>query len=445
MVFCNKCGKENADFTKFCTGCGNNMLVQPAPTQENISVKGIISEKNLCTQCGKENKENAEFCVSCGNSMALSLKAKPQQKNTPIPEIEDNKFVCSQCGKQNKESAKFCIACGNTLPATILEPVRHQTNSAIPESSIHEENEVGKYEKEDQPTGIEEPNLPFLGKKRKKIILWLIGILVLVSGLGAFFLFGNTSGISKDSSSLTNQQDIQSKEETKADVINIPQRKDSAIPKTNAVDSTITISPEIITVKPAASVTTPILNNTNKTIPIETPAAPTLQMAINDLTGQGISKDLVFTKNAKVISYAISKKTIQQCNVVIAFKLENSDVKYTATLVYKNIEGSYVYENNTSQFETSTAKERDISSSSSTSEHNVKSDLINYLKAKKIFGGIKYNDISEIVITKVNNKEYYAESGNTSYLVELTINNISSKCQVNYTIDGKFYVNPLRY
>ena len=31
MVFCNKCGKENQDFTKFCTGCGNNILTAAQP------------------------------------------------------------------------------------------------------------------------------------------------------------------------------------------------------------------------------------------------------------------------------------------------------------------------------------------------------------------------------------------------------------------------------
>lgn len=471
MVFCNKCGKENNDSTKFCTGCGNNLLtsIQPVHQHENMPLKEMASNGFLCPQCGKQNKENAKFCIVCGNSLALSVPPVLRQVDIPITEISNNELLCTKCGKQNKESAKFCIVCGNRLSPSLQESIQQQTNIGIQEQVIKNENDVGqislpaelnttisenikdeegyidKYSKQTEnrnpePIPIIEEDYPTNPKKkRKKIIFWILGILVVASGLGVFFLFGNTSGISKDSSSSTNQQNIQSKEESKADVINIPQRKDSATPKTNAVDSTKTISPEIITVKPADSVIEPPLINTNKAVPIETPAAPTLQMAINDLTK---SKD--FTKNAKVLSYTISKKNMQQCNAVITFKLENSDVKYTATLTYKNIGGNYIYESNTGPVKEIAVKEKNLSIPSSSTEYNVKNDLIDYLRGQKTFAGIQYTDISDVNITKIGDRTYYAEYGNTSYQVELTIKNVNRKCQVIYTVDGKFFVKSLK-
>lgn len=470
MVFCNKCGKENNDSTKFCTGCGNNLLtsIQPVHQHENMPLKEMASNGFLCPQCGKQNKENAKFCIVCGNSLTLSVPPVLLQVDIPITEISSNELLCTKCGKQNKESAKFCIVCGNRLSPSLQESMQQQTNIGIQEQVINNENDIGqitmpaelnttnsenikdeedyvdKYNNQTEKSTpelipiIEEDYTTKPKKKRKKIIFWVIGILVVVSGIGAFFLFGNTSGINKDTSTSTIQQDIQSKEETQTDIVNIPQRKDSATPKANDVDSTITISPEIITVKPADSVIRPPLINTNKAVPIETPAAPTLQMAINDLTK---SKD--FTKNAKILSYTISKLNMQQCNAVITFKLENSDVKYTATLTYKNIGGNYIYESNTGPVKEISVKEKNLSTPPSSTEYNVKNDLMDYLRGQKTFAGIQYTDISDVIITKVGDRTFYEEYGNTSYQVELTIKNMNRKCQVIYTGDGKLFVKSL--
>jgi serine/threonine protein kinase len=75
--------------------------------------------------------------------------------------------------------------------------------------------------------------------------------------------------------------------------------------------------------------------------------------------------------------------------------------------------------------------------------HNVKGDLMHYLEQRKKFGGIQYNDISVINITSIGDVEYYKQSGNTSFLVELTIYNIARKCQVTYSQGGIIQIKPL--
>jgi serine/threonine protein kinase len=65
----------------------------------------------------------------------------------------------------------------------------------------------------------------------------------------------------------------------------------------------------------------------------------------------------------------------------------------------------------------------------------VEDDLINHLKNQQSFGGIPYDNISEINITSVGNKVYYGDSSITSYDVNLTISGQPRKCQVVYTSD----------
>lgn len=526
MVFCNKCGKENKDFTKFCTGCGNNILpaIETSTVKEEkhiLPAMDVMNNESICHQCGKQNKPNTKFCISCGNKLVVLSQPAKQNESVPIPQTQKTENLCPRCGKPNKESAKFCIGCGDNLALSKQEStITNLTNDPIEKISgvlnipaaedgksnevdfreniiPHYENKTAEnnrvsglneehpknadrnfeadipvretiFAKENNPNlqesyiqdkvvEIDEEEFKDSGitlttedgiapdpKSRRKKILFLTGGLLLLVALASVFLFVKMPHLFADKKAYKNEQTIQPKEEPKPVQTNIIPVKDSLVAKINPVDSVITTSAPIIEAKATEPIATPVLKDLNKPDPAIMPTSPTLQMAINDLTGQGISKDLVFTKNAKVLSYDISKKNMQQCNVIITFKLENSDVKYTATLIYKNRGGEYIYENNTSYFKTLPLKEKEPPPAVSSVEHTVKNDLFNYLSSKKSFGGIAYNSMSEVTITKINGREYYAESGNTSYMVELTINNISTKCQVNYTIDGKFYVNPLR-
>ncbi len=282
MILCNNCGKENKDSSKFCTGCGNNMLtsIQSVSDSENISLVEKESNQLLCIKCGCQNKINAKFCVKCGSNIASSMQPVKQQQNTSISEITINEFICNQCGKENKENAKFCVACGNKL-GILKQTLEQNTNSAIESVSINNNNDIQqevsideKYinEHEDAPIEIqeivqedlsennfhtlqidkssyhdeyaseetsgdqnsnakiditanrpaqngnakeyvdqtsesipviEEYYYPFLEKKRKKPIFWVIGILVLVGlGIATFYLVGSSSNKIGDKSAL---------------------------------------------------------------------------------------------------------------------------------------------------------------------------------------------------------------------------------------------------
>jgi len=51
MTRCSKCGKDNKDTAKFCTGCGARL-------------------SRSCPQCGAAVPPEAKFCTECGSSLA---------------------------------------------------------------------------------------------------------------------------------------------------------------------------------------------------------------------------------------------------------------------------------------------------------------------------------------------------------------------------------------
>jgi len=482
MVICKNCGKENKESAVFCTGCGGNLLLskQAISLQESPSSNEVAPHELNCKNCGKKNKPTAKFCIGCGSPLATQPIPTLTQENTQLSGIINNKYVCLQCGKQNRDATRFCIVCGTDLDAQTRdsrqsqgitgEEVQVSVHSAsLIVGDIHEGDTSGNsaqvelkltenvstfyqpnvpnYEKENQhedrtmPESIpitEETSLQQKAKKRKKIIYWIIGILLLViPAVFSLFIINFNSGTGNTQMATT------VKEHPVTPVPSVVTIEDSTRSNATVADSTIRVpasTPTVIKAEAAHAIQEKLIESTAP----ESPAVPTLQMAINDLDGQEICTDLVFSKNVKLLSYSISKKTMQQCKAIISFKLDNSDTKYTVTMNYKNVSGGYVYESNTCYFKPAPIAEKPTISTATTSMHNVRGDLVNYISGKKIFCGIRYNSITEVIITKVNDRQYYAESGNSSYLVELSINNISRKCQVNYTIDGKLFINQLK-
>lgn len=60
-MFCSKCGTENKDDARFCSGCGN-VLQQTAPPA-----------KKFCSSCGAEVPPGGQFCDKCGASLGQAV------------------------------------------------------------------------------------------------------------------------------------------------------------------------------------------------------------------------------------------------------------------------------------------------------------------------------------------------------------------------------------
>ncbi|MBZ0137870.1 MAG: SPFH domain-containing protein [Planctomycetes bacterium] len=76
---CTKCQGMNEKGARFCTHCGEAMLVE-----------------KRCPSCGVSVKGDAKFCNECGFKMGTKPK-------------------CSECQHENLPDAKFCVNCGNKM------------------------------------------------------------------------------------------------------------------------------------------------------------------------------------------------------------------------------------------------------------------------------------------------------------------------------------------
>ncbi len=78
-VTCQKCGTENSEGAKFCSGCGNK----------------VATAKIECYSCKALVDDNMKFCPNCGSSML--------------------KKTCTNCHTENLPGTKFCSECGTKL------------------------------------------------------------------------------------------------------------------------------------------------------------------------------------------------------------------------------------------------------------------------------------------------------------------------------------------
>ena len=61
-MFCQKCGKENADDAAFCNSCGTS-----------LNKPDIQKKIRTCKKCGKPILEGVDFCPDCGRMASLGV------------------------------------------------------------------------------------------------------------------------------------------------------------------------------------------------------------------------------------------------------------------------------------------------------------------------------------------------------------------------------------
>lgn len=100
--YCEKCGNELKEGSKFCVKCGNPISTKK---EQNISPDSIETEPiqadetimEFCTNCGEEMTPEADFCIKCG--------------------VSKNKIhkYCIHCGSTVTAEQDFCIKCGTKI------------------------------------------------------------------------------------------------------------------------------------------------------------------------------------------------------------------------------------------------------------------------------------------------------------------------------------------
>jgi Sec-independent protein translocase protein TatA len=119
-MFCDQCGKELKEGTKFCTGCG-------APIKA-VAPKEPV-KKIFCDQCGRELKKGVNFCPGCGAKVNI-VEAEPA-----VPPVEEPK------------------------PAAPEVPAEPEIEIEVPEITADEPEEIAPTVEEPKPAvpPVEEP------------------------------------------------------------------------------------------------------------------------------------------------------------------------------------------------------------------------------------------------------------------------------------------------
>lgn len=80
-MYCNKCGKEIADNSGFCTSCGAKIESVSQPT---VQKKAVMK----CSKCGKVVENKMKFCTYCGGEVVpteQTIKIENNLRSTASP------------------------------------------------------------------------------------------------------------------------------------------------------------------------------------------------------------------------------------------------------------------------------------------------------------------------------------------------------------------------
>ncbi len=97
-VFCNKCGKDLLEQSRFCPFCG---VVSRRTVDGSIAFQEP-GEGYFCPSCSKRTMTGSEFCMWCG----VGVHERPADEQT---------LTCPQCKEKNPADSVFCGKCGFDL------------------------------------------------------------------------------------------------------------------------------------------------------------------------------------------------------------------------------------------------------------------------------------------------------------------------------------------
>jgi len=103
-MYCNKCGKEIIQNSKFCNSCGNEIILM-RQCKESEPPKQVRVETP---------KEYVRTCDYCGKEFETKIKLDNHERVCKKNPTNFGNW-CPFCGIKNMEKANFCKKCGNKI------------------------------------------------------------------------------------------------------------------------------------------------------------------------------------------------------------------------------------------------------------------------------------------------------------------------------------------
>lgn len=104
-MFCENCGNEIKEKSKFCQNCGTPVITsEPKTVKEELNTADNVSEVRIfCRNCGTEIKTENEFCPNCKVSLRSSLMFSLVYTLTKVIEKYDKKSIQADIAESQTE------------------------------------------------------------------------------------------------------------------------------------------------------------------------------------------------------------------------------------------------------------------------------------------------------------------------------------------------------
>lgn len=116
-MYCDVCGKQLKDNSKFCTGCGRKI---------EIGYYEDIYSRH-CQRCGEKLNSGEQFCTACGEKCDEPVFYPDQFRTDSAAYV----CYCEQCGEKLNGDELFCIACGVKCNGTVAEQSRNHSYTDV--------------------------------------------------------------------------------------------------------------------------------------------------------------------------------------------------------------------------------------------------------------------------------------------------------------------------
>lgn len=174
-MICKKCGKENQETAKFCSGCGSSLKEKEAVVENDKKVSAVVTKEDT------------------NDKVIETVKA-----NNVSVQVNDF-IVCPVCGKRNKAESVQCCICGEKLNDILETQTRDDDNKEEMPLSEDDDNELPQKKEDDSSynnksvvvgdktvaQGDIKKNFDF----KNKNVLIAVGTVITTAliGIGAFF------------------------------------------------------------------------------------------------------------------------------------------------------------------------------------------------------------------------------------------------------------------
>lgn len=117
----------------------------------------------FCENCGNEIKEKSKFCQNCGTPLITSEPEEVKEELNTADNVSEVRILCRNCGAEIRTENEFCPNCKVSVKSslmfslayTLTKVIEKYDKELIPEDIVESQTEISYKSREDSPTSSE--------------------------------------------------------------------------------------------------------------------------------------------------------------------------------------------------------------------------------------------------------------------------------------------------